>query len=254
MRYIWIVFVSSLLIVVSTIVSFKLEMLDTIHSHLGQLVFWSIIAIALSRKAFKGKTLRPLSLLSLRELVIVLSVVFATLCANVGSQYLQMKVLGYTYTASEADPEPTDGAPTAPPTVAEKLSKMLLSVTAEEIPSRWITLGALLVVMPSGWALALSSLLFAFTHLIVPVMIGAPEIGLFRLAPTFMIGLGAGLAFIRSGLPAAILVHFLVNLVGLFSTNHTDIADSVTFGSAFVALIVLPLTLWFTKKRETAPT
>jgi membrane protease YdiL (CAAX protease family) len=221
-------------------------------SHLWQVCLWSLIAFALSRKTLTAKTSRARLLLSFRELVITLSVVFVTLCANVGTQYLQMKVFGHTYTAFSEDSEQgesTEEAPAAPPSVAASLSKMLLSVTSEEIPSRWITLGALLMLMPPAWALAVSSLLFACTHLIVPIMIGQPEPGFFALAPTFMIGLGAGFVFLRSGLPAAILVHFLVNLVGLFSTIHTDIADSVTFGSAFIALVVLPMTLWFTRNR-----
>jgi membrane protease YdiL (CAAX protease family) len=255
MKYVGIALGSSLLIIASTFVSFKLGTLDTIHSHLGQLVLWSIIAVALSRTALKVKTTKPRSIIGFRELVVLLSVVFATLCANVGSQYLQMKVFGRTYTSSYADAEPSnssDDESAAPPSVPASLCKMLLSVTAEEIPSRWITLGALLMIMPPVWALLISSALFALTHLIVPTLVGHPEAGLFFLAPTFMIGLGAGFVFIRSALPAAILVHFLVNLVALFSSHHTGIADTVTFGSAFVALCVLPMTLWFTRKRETA--
>lgn len=252
MRYIGIVIGSSITIVVTTILVFKLGLLDTIYSHLGQLFLWTLIGIILSKTIMKKRTTAQ-TLLSFRELVITLSLVFATMCANVGVQAIQIKTFGHTYSASSAsdsEPDSESAEVNAPPSVAKKISKMVLSVAAEEIPSRWITLGALLMLMPVGWALLISSLLFALQHIIVPVLIGVPEIGFFRIAPTLMIGIGCGIAFIRSGLVAAFIVHFLVNIVSLFADNHTYIADSVIFGSAFVALIMLPLTLWFTRKKR----
>jgi membrane protease YdiL (CAAX protease family) len=252
MRYIGIVIGSSVAIVVTGILVFKLGLLDTVYSHLGQLCLWSLIAIILSRSILTKGAGGSRSLLSFREMVITLGIVFVTICANVSSQALQMKTFGHTYTASSADPEPNDESDrvTTPLSVSEKITKLVLSVTAEEIPSRWITLGALLALMPAGSALLISSLLFALQHMVIPVLIGAPEIGFFRIAPTFMIGIGCGIAFMRSGLVGAILVHFLVNMVGLFAESYTYIADSVIFGSAFVALVVLPPTLWFTRKRQ----
>jgi membrane protease YdiL (CAAX protease family) len=176
--------------------------------------------------------------------------VFFTLTANVSIQLGQSKVFGQTWKASYEDPvpEPSKKAPVIP-SVAEKIATNFVAVAGEEISARFVTLSALLMVMPVGWAIAASSFLFAASHLVIPILGGMPEVGLFRLGSTGVIGIACGIAFVRYGLGAAIAIHFLVNLVGWFSSNHTYIANTVVFGSAFVALIVLPLTLWFTRKR-----
>ncbi|WP_218109788.1 CPBP family intramembrane glutamic endopeptidase [Oligoflexus tunisiensis] len=235
------------------IVFFKLGFVDEFIPKLTELVLCSLLAIALAKTIMQKRTAGDRPLLSFRELVITISIVFATLGSNVGLQALQLKAFGRAYTSSYADPEPKVGvvgveAP-APPSVVQKMAEMLVSVSAEEVSSRWITLGALLMVMSPGWAIVLSSVLFALLHTVVPIVGGVPDIGLLSLAPTFAIGVGCGVAFVRSGLAAALLVHFLVNMVGLFAEKHTYIADTVIFGSAFVALVVLPLTLWFTRRR-----
>ncbi len=255
MRYAGVAIGTTALSAIILIVFFKMGFTDEFFPKLTELVLCSLLAIGLSKTVLSRRAGGRKSLLSFREMVITLSIVFATLSANVSTQALQLKFFGSAYTTPSANtelksgPESTD-VDTTPPSIPVQMSKLLLAVSAEEVSARWIALGALLMAMSPGWALVLSSLLFASLHTVIPIFGGAPEVGLLSLAPTFAIGMGCGLAFLRSGLLGAVLVHYLVNLVELFSENHTYIADAVIFGSAAVALIVLPLTLWFTRKRE----
>lgn len=252
MRYACVVTGTMALIAVILFTRLKLEWVDGVGAQVAELCLWAVAALALSKTLLQNRVGGTRPLFRFRELVITVSIVFTTICANVGIQSAQVQIFGKTYRASYADPVPQPGAAEVPSprTVPEKLAEMAASVSAEEISSRWIILGALLMLMSPGRALLLSSLLFAMQHAIVPIVGGVPEVGLFHLAPTFAIGIGCGIAFLRSGLTAAILVHFLVNMVGLSADNNTQIADTVIFDSAFVALVVLPGTLWFTRKRR----
>lgn len=251
MRYAFVVIGTTAVAIFLLVVFFKMKIVEETAFFI-EFCLWAVVAITLSKTALKKRMAGSIPIFSFREFVIILSIVFATICANVGSQALQLNLFDRTYKASYADHKQKSG-PTevqVHPSAAEKIAKMAFEVSAEEISSRWITLGALLMVMPAGWALFLSSLIFASLHTVIPILGGTPEIGLFRIASTFTIGVGTGIAFIRSGLLAAIIVHFLVNMVGLFAENHTYIADTVIFGSAFIAIIILPPTLLLTKKKK----
>jgi len=209
---------------------------------------WIPIAFFLSKTVLKKKfRIIPVRF---REAVIIISMVFATLTANVSIKLGQSKIFRRTWSASYKDPAPKPGSSKVPviPTVPEKIATNFFAVAGEEISSRFIIVTALLMVMSSGWAIAISSLLFAASHMVIPILVGMPEIGLFRLGSTGVIGIACGIAFVRYGLGAAIMIHFLVNLVGWFAYNQTYIANIVLYGSGFVALIVLPPTLWFTRK------
>jgi len=253
-RYISVVAGANLLAVLGLIITFEMRAYHGIAMQTIQLCLWSALAFALSKTVLTKRATANRTILSFRELVVIVSIVFATSLSNVAVQATQKKIFGHVYTASYSDPEPTTtpGTAIAPthPSTTETVIEAFLSVSVEEVSSRWITLGALLMAMSSGWAIVISSLIFSLHHVVYPLLGGIPEIGLFSLLPTFAIGVGSGIAFVRSGLASAIFVHFAVNLIGVFADNHTYIADTVIFGSAAVALFVLPLTLWFTRKRE----
>lgn len=101
------------------------------------------------------------------------------------------------------------------------------------------------------WALFISSILFAASHLVFPIALGDLEFGLMRLLPTFAIGVFCGVAYLWYGLPASVFVHFAGNLIRVFAFDEYDfIVDWILWGSAFVTLFILPPTLWFTRKRE----
>ncbi|HYX37829.1 MAG TPA: hypothetical protein VE954_32400, partial [Oligoflexus sp.] len=58
-------------------------------------------------------------------------------------------------------------------------------------------------------------------------------------------------AYLRYGLPASVFVHFVGILIKVFAFDEYDfVVDWILWGSAFVALVILPLTLWFARKRE----
>jgi len=251
MRYILVACGAFLLAVALIAIRFKIGMVEGFWPHFAEFIAWIPIALILSKTVIRRTA--HLVPIGFRQIVIIGSMVFFTLTANVSIQLGQAKMFGQTWKASYDDPVPEPGkkAPVIP-SVAEKIATNFVAVAGEEISSRFIILSALLMVMPTGWAIAISSLLFAALHLVIPIMGGMPEIGLFRLGSTGVIGIACGIAFVRYGIGAAIAIHFLVNLVGWFSSNHTYIANTVILGSAFVALFVLPMTLWFTRKRETA--
>ena len=250
MRYTFVAIGAFILTIVLIAIRFKTGTVEGFWPHFAEFLFWIPIALLLSKTVLR-KTVRP-SPIGFRQIAIIGSMVFFTLAINVGVHHAQKNIFGKTWRASYDDPVPEPGKKEpVVPSVVEKIATNLFAVAGEEISSRFITLTALLMVMPTCWAIALSGLLFAASHMVIPVLGGMTEVGLYRLAATGVIGIACGIAFVRYGLGAAIAIHFFVNLVGWFSSNHTYIAKTVIFGSAFVGLIVLPITLWFTRKRET---
>jgi len=233
------------------VMAFRVKMgwTETFWPNFGELLLWAITALILlktmSRPNFRRIPIR------FREIVIIASMVFGTIVSNVSFQYAQWKVFGTTYVPSYEDPVPEPGSTQKPviPTIPQKLAMNLVPVVGEEILFRWIILGALMMALSPGWSVLISSLIFGAMHLPVKIMVGFPlAVGLSNVLPTFAIGFFCGIAFIRYGLVASIAIHFLVNLVGWFAYNQTYIADAVIWGSASVALIVLPFTLLFTRR------
>jgi membrane protease YdiL (CAAX protease family) len=131
------------------------------------------------------------------------------------------------------------------------VSHLSLDVAREEVLYRFILLGTLLLFLSPAWAIGISSLVFALTHAVLPWIITQEMIPtLSPVLPAFFMGICFGTAFFWYGLPAALAVHFGMNLASAFASDHTYIADSIMFGSAFVALVILPITLWFSRKKH----
>ncbi|WP_141731397.1 CPBP family intramembrane glutamic endopeptidase [Oligoflexus tunisiensis] len=250
MRYLFVAIGTFLLSAFFIVIRYKTGWVEGFLPNFVEFVLWIPIAFFFANKVLRTTISRvPVGF---REIVVIISMVFATISANASIQIMQSKIFGRTWSASYKDPVAKPGSSEVPvvPTVGEKIATNFVSVAGEEIGSRFIIVSALLMVMSPGWAIALSSLLFAALHTVIPILVGMPEIGLFRLGSTGVIGVACGIAFIRYGLGAAIAIHFLVNLVGWFAYNQTYIANAILFGSGFVALFVLPPTLWFTRKRR----
>lgn len=248
------------------LVQLKMNWLD-IRSMFFNLAGFTALALILSNKFIKRKS-KPRSLLSFRAIVITVSLLFCTITSNVLLQLGQKQVSGHVHTvdaSKEAYEEQhgktdeifgrqlTEGEAKAF-TLVQRVSHTFIEVLSEEVVSRWIILGSLVLVLPPAWAVAVSSLIFAGTHLVYPIALSEPQVGLMRLLPTFAIGLFCGIAYLWYGLPSAVLIHFSVNLIRLFADDeYTFVVDWIFWGSALFALIILPPTLWFTWKCRKEP-
>jgi hypothetical protein len=202
--------------------------------------------------------------------VITVSLLFAAIFSNVVTNLAQAKLVGETYIKTDMrgeEYESEHGKPEAAfgQQLSESQSEALLllqrvahsflDVAREEVLYRFILLGSLLLFLSPAWAIGISSLIFALTHAVLPFTITQEMIPTMSpILPAFFMGVSFGVAFLWYGLPAAIVVHFGMNLASAFAVDHTYVADSIMFGSAFVALIILPVTLLFSRKRHTLMT
>ncbi|HET9241392.1 MAG TPA: CPBP family intramembrane glutamic endopeptidase [Oligoflexus sp.] len=226
-----------------------------------------ILALIVSKTVIKRK-LDLRASLSFRGMVITISLLLGSMTSNVLLQLTQRQLFGHFYTgdsskvAYEEQHGRTDEllGTRLTPDQANSLSQTkrvaheLMDVTSEEIIFRWIVLGALLLTFSRPQAVFISSMFFAAIHLVFPIALGNLEWGLMRLLPTFAIGVYSGIAFIWYGLPASVFVHFVGNLVRVFAYDEYDfIVDWILWGSVFVTFVVLPPTLWLTRKNAAKP-
>lgn len=187
-----------------------------------------------------------------REVLITVSLIFGMIAASAFINYIQIETFGKSYdTTLGAQPE--RGSPIGEPSqgVVLNATKTIIDVIEEEISFRWVILGILLAITSPTSALFISSVIFAGSHLVVPVLRGNIEPGLLALLPTFTIGLFCGIAFLRHGIIGSITLHAVLNLCVMLSQRggiYRDIAVGIILFFAVITLIVLPITLWFTRK------
>ncbi len=237
-----------------------LGMLPTVIYLVGAILLATILS-----KKFLRRRREPLPFLRFKPIVITLSVMFCTIMGNVGSQLAQKQVFGHLYITDSSRETYEERNGKVKEIIGHQLTESqaktfaliqmsahtLISVCIEEVVLRWIILGALILILPPFWAVLISSLIFAGTHLIFPIAMSDLEWGLMRLLPTFAIGLGCGIVYLWYGLPAAVLVHFGCNLIRFFGDNGYYFAiDWMVRGGLFVTFILLPPTLWFTRNRR----
>lgn len=192
-----------------------------------------------------------------REILITVSLTFGMIAASFLVNFIQIETFGKSYNIPIAETEAGPELASLPyfSDISVNSVRLLFSVVQEEIAFRWIILGALLMIMVPTRAVIISSMLFAGTHLVVPVLYSEIESGLLSLLPTFFIGLFCGIAFLRHGLFGSIAIHFVLNLCVMLSQRggvYRDVAVGIICFFAVISLIVLPLGLWFT--RETRKT
>jgi membrane protease YdiL (CAAX protease family) len=222
---------------------------------------FSAMALSLAREGVI-RDWRPPSAFNFRSAVVVISLLFCTLASNAGLQFAQTKLFGLThdrelsteeYEKDHGRIEEVAGVRLSDDhveslTLARGVVRTLFTVVSEEVYSRWVILGVLVLALPTGWAIVVSSLIFALGHLVYPIALSNPSFGLIRLLPTFAMGVFCGIAYLRYGLLASIFIHFATNLIPMFAGGKLDAAvDWILWGSAFVTFFVLPPTLWFTR-------
>lgn len=189
-----------------------------------------------------------------REILITSSLIFVTIAAISSVKYLQIEIFGRSYNtqiASLPDPSSPSGEPSL--NVFENAAKVAIDVTQEEIFFRWIILGSLLSITPPTIAVIISSILFAVTHVTAPAILGEIDHGLFKLLPTFIIGLFCGKAFLRHGLLGSVFLHLVINICSMliqWGGFYLDIAVGSILFLAGITLIIMPITLWFTRKKR----
>lgn len=233
-----------------------------IWASLFHLLAFSLFAAILYKKLRRKGIPSP----RLKGVVITVSLLFAAIFSNVVTNLTQARLVGETYIKTDMrgdEYESEHGRPEA--AFGQKLSESqsetlllvqrvthsFLDVAREEVLYRFILLGTLLLFLSPSLAIGISSLFFALTHAVLPWVITQELVPtLSPVLPAFFMGISFGAAFLLYGLPAAMAVHFGMNLASAFASDHTYIADSIMFGSAFVALIILPITLWFSRKKD----
>lgn len=234
-----------------------------IWASLFHLVAFSLFAVILHKKIRR----KVVPLAGFRGTVITVSLIFAAIFSNVATNLLQARLVGETYIKTDMRGEEYESEHGRPEAffgqqlstsqseallLMQRVTHLFFEVAREEVLYRFILFGTLLLFLSPASAIGISSLLFALTHAVLPWIITQELVPtLSPVLPAFFMGICFGTAFLWYGLPAALAVHFGMNLASAFASDHTYIADSIMFGSAFVALTVLPITLWFSRKRAT---
>lgn len=233
-----------------------------IWASLFHLLAFSLFAVILYKHIRRKGAPAP----SFRGAVITVSLLFAAIFSNVATNLTQAWLVGETYIKTDMRGEEYESEHGRPEAafgqklnesqsealfLLQRVTHLSLDVAREEVLYRFILLGTLLLFISPAWAVGISSLLFALTHAVLPWIITQELIPtLSPVLPAFFMGISFGAAFLWCGLPAALVVHFGMNLASAFASDHTYIADSLMFGSAFVTLVILPITLWFSRKRD----
>ncbi len=230
------------------------------------LVGITALVLILSKTLVKRKA-SSYSLLSFRAVVVTVSLLFCTISSNLALQFGQKHLFGRvwvsdtskeTYENQHGKAEEILGRQLTNNQaesflIVQRVAHETIKVLSEEVVFRWFILGILFLALPPAGAIVTSSLLFAGMHIIFPIAISDPQLGLTRLLPAFSIGIFCGIAYRWYGLPSSAFIHLAVNLVRVFANGEYDfVVDWIAWGSAFCALVLLAPTLWFTRKREPA--